>query len=517
MPDLLERSKLTILRRVYKRRMRRLERQLRDPWPAQESALKYLMARAAQTDFGRDHGITATISLDEYRRRVPPAPYERFEPYIERMLDGERSVLWPGKVRYFSLTSGTTAERGNKYIPFTNQIWQVNHNAGRDCLFFHCNRRGGDLSLFLGQMLFLGGTTDLSKVSTGIYSGDLSAITSRRLPPFYKQRYLPGDKIASISDWEEKIDRIAKVVQGKDVRMISGIPSWLLVLFERVREEYGDPKAKLTEIFPELRLLITGGVNIRPYLELFDEIIGENVDYEEVYPSSETFIAIQDQTPEDGLLLMCDYGVFYEFIPAERAFDDNPPRLTVAEVETGVNYAILITTPGGLYSYILGDTVRFVSTYPHRLTVTGRTKHYLSAFGEHLIVEEAETAIEEACKVTGAQVREFTAAPVFPDLPNQLPYHEWLVEFTEPPDDYDAFIRLIDEKLLELNDDYAAHRCGDASLAPPRLTVLREDSFFDFMKVRGKLGGQNKVPRLKNDRELADMLHALQDPATDTT
>ncbi|MBD3400544.1 MAG: hypothetical protein GF399_09450 [Candidatus Coatesbacteria bacterium] len=511
MPNAYDRGKLRILRRVYNRRMRRVEQMARDPWPYQEFAFRYLMLQATTTDFGRQHGLNPLISLQQYRRRVPPASYEFYEPYIELMLKGERSVLWPGKVRYFSLTSGTTAERGNKYIPFTNQLWRVNRKAGRDSLFFHCHRCGDDLSLFLGQMLFLGGTTSLSKVSTGIYSGDLSAILSKRIPPFYKPYYLPGDQIAKITDWEEKIDRIAKLVQGRDVRMISGIPSWMLVLFEKVRKEYGDPEAQLTEIFPELRLMITGGVNVKPYRPLFEEVVGPDVDFEEVYPASETFVAIQDAGPEDGLLLMCDYGVFYEFIPAARIEEEQPPRLTVAEVETGVNYAVLITSPGGLYSYLLGDTVRFVSLNPHRIIVTGRTKHFLSAFGEHLIVEEAEAAVDAACRVTGAVVKDFTAAPVYTDSTGELPYHEWLVEFVEQPDDLERFARALDDKLLELNDDYAAHRRGDASLGAPRITVLRPESFFDFMKVRGKLGGQNKVPRLKNDREFADLLHGLQE------
>lgn len=515
MPDLFNKSKQTLLRRVFNRRMRSLERMMRDPWAAQESTFRYLMRQVAATEFGRDHGLSPQTTLAEFRRRVPPHSYEDYEKYIERMLAGERSILWPGRVKYFSISSGTTAERGNKYVPFTNQLWLVNRSGGRDTLFFHCRRRNGDLGLFSGKMLLLGGTTDLTPVSTGIYSGDLSALTSRRLPPFYKQYYLPGDKIASISDWEVKIEHIARVVQGHDLKMISGIPSWLLVLIERIRHEYGDPHARLVDIFPDLRLVITGGVNVRPYLDIFHETIGEDVDYQEVYPSSEAFIGVQDESPEEGLLLMSDYGVFYEFVPAARIFEDDPPRLTVAEVETGVNYAILLTTPGGLYSYILGDTVRFLSTYPHRLIVTGRTKHFLSAFGEHLIVEEAEAAIREASRRTDSKVKEFTAAPVLPDTHGTPPHHEWLIEFKKAPADLDEFARRLDEMLKELNDDYAAHRLSDSSLAGPTITVLRDNSFFDFMKVRGKLGGQNKVPRLKNDREYADLLHALQDQPAD--
>ncbi len=502
--------KLEVIKRIYSIRMRQIEDRYRDPWQEQERTFRRLMMKGSRTAFGREHGLDKDISLEEYRRRVPPQPYEFFSPYIDRMVKGEPSVLCPGKVRYFSLSSGTTADHGNKYIPFTEGTWQNNRKASLDSLLFHVQRGKGDFGIFEGQMLFLGGTTNLFREMPGVYAGDLSAILTKRIPSFFKGYYLPGDKIAKVENWEKKIELIATQVQGRDVRMISGIPSWLLVLFEAIREKYGDPSATLREMFPEFRLLISGGVNVAPYEELFAKVGGGGMDFAENYPSSEAFIALQDAARGTGLLLMTDYGVFYEFIPADRLGEENPPRYTVAEVEAGVNYVIILTTPGGLYSYIIGDTVRFISTDPLRLVVTGRTKHFLSAFGEHLIIEEAERAIIAACRLTEAEVKEFHAAPIFPESTQELPYHEWLVEFITPPTDAGDFIREIDRSLCEQNDDYAAHRKGNSSLALPRLTVLREGSFYDFMKARGKLGGQNKVPRLKNDRLFADQLYEFQ-------
>jgi hypothetical protein len=502
--------KVSILQRVYERRMRELEEVLRDPWRHQEAAFRSIVESASRTAYGRDRGLAPDTALAGFRRKVPPAPYEDFDPYIDRMLEGERSVLWPGLVRQFSLTSGTTAERGNKYIPFTRELWLSNKKVARDSLFFHVRRRGGDFGVFTGKMLFLGGTTDLYHERPGVRSGDISALTIRRLPLIYRRHYLPGYRIGAIRDWEEKIDLIARVLQGENLTMISGIPSWVLVLVEKIREYYGDPDATLVEMFPGFRLLISGGVNVYPYMDLFRRMSGGGVDFEETYPASEAFIAVQDSSMEDGMLLEVDSGVFYEFVPAERVHDDDPPRLVLPEVEPEVNYAVLLTTPGGLYSYVLGDTVRFLSTDPHRLVVTGRIKHYLSAFGEHLIIEEAEEAVRTACEKTKAHVKDFTVAPVFARTTRELPYHEWLVEFDTPPDDPDAFSWALDERLMELNADYAAHRYDDASLLPPLVTVLRPGSFYDFMKARGKLGGQHKVPRLKNDREFADLLHDLQ-------
>jgi len=508
--SLIYNVKVSILRRAYDRRMRELDEVLKDPWRFQEEALAGILAAASVTAFGRDRGLTADLTLAEFRRRVPPTPYEAYDSYIGRMLAGERSVLWPGLVREFSLTSGTTAARGNKYIPFTRGLWLSNSKAARDSLFFHVRRRGGDFGIFTGKMLFLGGTTTLNREGPGVYSGDLSALTIRRLPLLYRRYYLPGYRVGAIGDWEEKIGRIARMVRRVNLTFISGIPSWVLVLLDKIRADHGRPDATLKEIYPGFRLLVSGGVNVYPYMDLFRRTVGPEADFAETYPASEAFVAVQDGAMEDGMLLEVDGGIFYEFIPAERIEEDDPPRLALPEVQIGVNYAILLTTPGGLYSYILGDTVRFTSTDPPRLVVTGRTKHFLSAFGEHLIVEEAEEAVRTACGRTGARVLDFTAAPVFPEKSGELPRHEWLIEFETPPADLAAFGQVIDERLGELNADYAVHRRDDASLLPPRVTALRPGSFYAFMKARGKLGGQNKVPRLKNDRELADMLHELQ-------
>jgi hypothetical protein len=508
--SIIQSVKVSVLQRVYDRRMRELDGVLRDPWRFQEQALRRILAAASRTVFGRDRGLEAGMSLAEFRRRVPPAAYEAFDPYIARMLAGEPSVLWPGLVREFSLTSGTTAARGNKYIPFTRGLWLSNKTAARDSLLFHVRRSGGDFGVFAGKMLFLGGTTKLNRERPGVWSGDLSAITIRRLPPFYRPFYLPGYRIGAIPDWEEKIARIARLVRDVNLTFLSGIPSWVLVLLEKIRAVHGRPDATLKELYPGFRLLVSGGVNVYPYMDLFRRTVGPGVDFAETYPASEAFIAVQDGNLEDGMLLETDSGVFYEFVPAGRIDDDDPPRLTLPEVKTGENYAILLTTPGGLYGYILGDTVRFTSTDPPRLVVTGRTKHFLSAFGEHLIVEEAEEAVRTACERTGARVLDFTAAPVFPEESGELPRHEWLVEFETPPDDLEAFGRILDGRLAELNADYAVHRRDDASLLPPLVTPLRPGSFYDFMKARGKLGGQNKVPRLKNDREFVDILHGLQ-------
>ncbi|MCD4733468.1 GH3 auxin-responsive promoter family protein, partial [bacterium] len=286
--------KLAVIKRIYSIRMRQIEDRYRDPWQEQERTFRKLMTQGSRTSFGKEMGLEKDISLEEYRRRIPPKSYEFFSHYIARMVKGESSVLWPGKVRFFSLSSGTTAEYGNKYIPFTEGLWQNNRQASLDNLLFHVQRSNGDFGIFEGQMLFLGGTTNLFREMPGVYAGDLSAILTKRIPFFFKGQYLPGDKIAQIENWEKKIELIAAQVQGRDVRLISGIPSWLLVLFEAIREVYGNPAATLKEMFPEFRLLISGGVNVTPYEELFARVSGQGVDFAESYPSSEAFIAIQD-------------------------------------------------------------------------------------------------------------------------------------------------------------------------------------------------------------------------------
>jgi len=490
------------------RRRRRLESLWERPTDVQEVALRSLLWSAADTEFGLAHGFRSTRTIAQYQERVPVREYADFHPLWQRAVAGARGVTWPGRCRDWVKTSGTTS--GDKMIPVTAEAFVSHRKGGWDALLLACARVGAR-HLLGGPMLFLGGSTQLTPAGAGSRVGDLSGLVMRRLPPGIRGRYSPGPEIGAIPDWEHRIDAIAELAASQDLRLISGMPSWMVILFERIarrRQAEGRPIRDLAECWPELRVLVHGGVAFAPYAPVFEEWMGRRLDRIEVYPASEGFVGVQTEV-SGGLTLMLDYGIFYEFIPVEDVGSARPRRHTVADLELHRPYAVVMSTPAGLWSYLLGDTVRFVDRDPLRLVITGRTRHYVNAFGENVIVEEVERAITRTCRRTESEVVEFTVAPRYPSASEPRGGHEWLVEFRIPPREPHDFVRILDETLITLNTDYRTKRAGAVGMVAPRITTLPRATFYRWMKAHGKLGDQHKVPRVTNDRKVAEGLLAL--------
>jgi len=494
--------------RVYTAHRRRaLEGVARDAVRVQEATLLHLVRAARGTGFGRAHGFDEVRSVADYQARTPLGDYLRFQPLWNRVLDGERDVTWPGRPHYWVKTSGTTA--GDKMIPVTPEALHAHRKGGWDALLVAAERVDAE-QLLGGPLLFLGGCTALAPTGKGSWVGDLSGLVVRDLPPGVRGRYSPGRAISSIPDWDQRIDAVAGMIEGQDLRLVSGMPSWLLILFERVaraRRVAGRPVASLGECWPNLSVFVHGGVWFAPYRPTFEEWMGRPVEYVEVYPASEGFVALQTERT-GGLTLMLDYGIFYEFVPVEDLGRARPRRHTVADVELDRPYAVTLTTPGGLWSYLLGDTVRFTARDPLRLVITGRTRHFVNAFGENVIIEEVEQALVAACRRTDAEPAEFTVAPRYPSTGEARGGHDWLVEVRTPPRDRDAFVRQLDEALAARNTDYRTKRTGDVGMVAPRLLELPPGTFHRWMRERGKLGDQHKVPRVMNDRAVVEALLA---------
>lgn len=460
---------------------------------------KDLIATGKKTAYGKDHNFAAIQSYAQFKQNVPLVDYEALKPYIERILAGENDVLWRGKPIYLSKTSGTTS--GVKYIPITKDSISNQINGARNALLLYINETGN--SGFLnGKLIFLSGSPTLDKKG-GILLGRLSGIVNHHVPGYLRRNQLPSYETNCIEDWETKVDTIVGETVQQDMTLISGIPPWVQMYFDKLVER--NPGKQIKDIFPNFSLYVYGGVNFEPYRAKMENTIGKRVDSIETYPASEGFIAYQDSQTEPGLLLIVDDGIFYEFIPADEFFNENPTRLQLTEVKTGVNYAIVLNTNAGLWGYVIGDTVKFVSTEPYKLVVTGRIKHFTSAFGEHVIAEEVEFALKQACEKFNAEVVEFTVAPQVTPPQGGLPYHEWFIEFAIQPTDMAGFSATIDTALQQKNTYYKDLITGNI-LRPLVLTALQKDAFINYMKAEGKLGGQNKVPRLSNDRKIADKL-----------
>ena len=462
------------------------------------------MIGGSQTAFGKDHGLRADMSYEEYKAAVPVRDYEGLKQYFDRVVTGEDSVLWPGKPLYLAKTSGTTS--GAKYIPITKESMPNHIDAAKNALLGYIDETGKS-GFVDGKMIFLQGSPELS-VKNGVHVGRLSGIVAHHVPSYLQRNRMPTLETNCIDDWETKVDAIVAETCEADLRLISGIPSWVQMYFERLLAHTG--KKTVREIFPNFSLFVYGGVNYEPYRARFEQLIGDSVDSIELYPASEGFIAFQDSQKEAGLLLVLDAGLFYEFIPANQFFDENPPRLSLAEIELDVNYVIILSTNAGLWGYNIGDTVKFVSKSPYRLVVTGRIKHFTSAFGEHVIAEEVEQALQAAIADQAAEVIEFTVAPQVNPDDDGLPYHEWLIEFERMPADLERFARVADKAMQKLNIYYLDLLEGNI-LRPLEITIVPKGGFNAFMKSRGKLGGQNKVPRLSNDRTYADAIRSLQE------
>ncbi len=469
---------------------------VKDPVKTQEKVLRELIEAASDTVFGQDHDFTSIKTYEDFKQRVPVKDYEALRPYFDRVVAGESNILWKGKPLYFGKTSGTTS--GTKYIPLTKESMPFHIEAARNSLLMYINRTGK--SAFVdGKMIFLQGSPELTE-KNGVKVGRLSGIVAHFVPGYLQKNRLPSYETNCIEDWETKVEKIIDETIDEDLRLISGIPSWVQMYFERIVERTGKT---IGEVFPNFQLFVYGGVNFEPYRNKFDELIGRKVDTIELYPASEGFIAYQD-TDETGMLLNVDAGMFYEFIPADEFFNENPTRLSLADVEIGVNYVIILNTNAGLWGYNIGDTVEFVSLNPPRVIVSGRIKHFISAFGEHVIGKEVEQALRDAVTQYPAQITEFTVAPQI--TPKEgLPYHEWFIEFEKEPEDMQGFSAAIDQSLQDQNIYYFDLIEGKV-LQPLVVSRVQKGGFTNYMKSIGKLGGQNKIPRLTNDRKIAEVL-----------
>jgi hypothetical protein len=469
-----------------------------DPIHTQRKVFKRLIKAAKNTMFGKDHDFDSIRTYEDFKSRVPIRDYEGLALYIQKVLDGYEDILWKGKPLYFAKTSGTTS--GVKYIPITKESIPFHINAARDAILNYIHETGN--SKFLdGSLIFLSGSPEMEK-KNGIHIGRLSGIVNHHVPAYLRSNQKPSYKTNCMDDWEEKLEKVIDETQHARMTLISGIPPWVQMYFDRIVTRTGK---KIKDVFPDFSLFIYGGVNFEPYKAKLFESIGKKIDSIETYPASEGFIAFQDSQKEEGLLLLLKSGIFYEFIPAEEYFSPTPSRLSIGQVKIGVNYAIILNTNAGLWGYSIGDTVKFVSTEPYRLVVTGRIKHFISAFGEHVIGEEVEKAMKAAMeKYPGTEVAEFTVAPMVSPKEG-LPYHEWLIEFSHEPSDQENFAKVLNEEMIRLNTYYEDLIKGNI-LQPLRVTSLKKDSFIQYMKSLGKLGGQNKLPRLSNDRVIADAL-----------
>jgi len=465
----------------------------------QQQTLQQLIAQAKDTAFGKDHHFANIHTYEDFKAFVPVRDYEDLRPYIDRVTNGEADVMWPGKPAYLAKTSGTTS--GVKYIPISKESMPEHIEAARNALLSYIHETG-KADFVDGKMIFLQGSPVMSE-KAGVATGRLSGIVAHHVPAYLQKNRLPSYEVNCIDDWEQKVDAVVEETHNQDMRLISGIPPWCQMYFDRLSAKAGGKKIK--DIFPNFKLFVYGGVNYEPYRARIEESIGFGIDTIETYPASEGFIAFQDSQKDKGLLLLVDSGIFYEFIPTDEFFNENPTRLSLGQVELGKNYALIMNTNAGLWGYSLGDTVKFTSVNPYKIIVSGRIKHYISAFGEHVIGEEVEHALMSVAKEEGIDVVEFTVAPQVNPTEGGLPYHEWFVEFGKAPADMESFTQKVDKALQQKNIYYFDLIEGNI-LRPLVVRSLQPDSFINFMRSQGKLGGQNKVPRLSNDRKIADML-----------
>ncbi len=478
---------------------RKDKRWINNPIEAQEKVFKDLIRKSRDTTFGKGHNFSEISSHADFVKNVPIRDYEDFGPYIEQIIEGKRNVLWPGLPLYFGKTSGTTS--GAKYIPITKTSIKNQIRASRNAILNYINETGN--SAFVnGKMIFLQGSPELDKKGA-IKSGRLSGISAHYVPGYLQKNRLPSWETNCIEDWETKVEQIIKETINEDMTVIAGIPSWVQMYFERLKIQSGQ---KIGELFKNFQLFIYGGVNYEPYRAKFEDLIGKKVDSIELFPASEGFFAYQNSQKESGMLLLLNSGIFYEFIRVDDFFNENPIRITIAEVELNVDYAMLISTDAGLWAYNLGDTIRFISTNPYKILVSGRIKHFISAFGEHVIAKEVEEAMKLALgNAPECRVNEFTVAPQTNPEGGELPYHEWFIEFEQTPKNMDEFIGDLDSSMQSQNSYYFDLIDGKI-LQRLKITQIKKNGFQDYMKSIGKLGGQNKIKRLSNDRDLAESM-----------
>lgn len=465
----------------------------------QQNTFNSLLSTAKHTAFGKDHQFSDIKNYDDFKAKVPVRDYEGLKPYIDRVVNGEPNILWKGKPAYFAKTSGTTS--GVKYIPISKESMPEHIKAARNALLTYIHETG-KADFVNGKMIFLQGSPVMTK-KNGIQVGRLSGIVAHLVPAYLQKNRLPSYATNCIEDWETKVDAIVEETINEDMSLISGIPPWVQMYFDKLMEKSGGKKIK--EIFKNFTLFVYGGVNFEPYRAKIEASIGKKIDSIETYPASEGFIAYQDKQEEKSLLLLVKAGIFYEFIPADEYYNENPTRISLAEVELDKNYALILNTNAGLWGYSIGDTVKFVSRNPYKILVTGRIKHFISAFGEHVIGEEVEHALLSVANEEKVKITEFTVAPQVNAPEGELPFHEWFIEFESLPNDLKEFSRKVDEALQQKNIYYYDLIEGKI-LQPLIIRILQKDAFVSYMRAEGKLGGQNKVPRLSNDRKLAEEL-----------
>lgn len=470
---------------------------INNPVATQQKVFEQLIATAASTQFGKDHDFKNITTHKDFTQKVPVRDYEALKNYVDRVVQGEADVLWPGKPLYFAKTSGTTS--GAKYIPLTKESMPYHIEAARNAILAYIHETG-NAEFVDGKMIFLQGSPELHE-KNGVKLGRLSGIVAHYVPAYLQKNRMPSWETNTIDDWETKVDAIVEETYNEDMAVISGIPSWVQMYFEKLQQKGGKP---VGDIFKNFKLFIYGGVNYEPYRAKFEKLIGRRVDSIELFPASEGFFAYQDSQKEKGMLLLLNSGIFYEFIKADEFFTDNPRRYTIGEAELGVNYVLIISTNAGLWSYNIGDTIQFTSLSPYRVVVSGRIKHYISAFGEHVIGKEVESALKEAIQGTAITVNEFTVAPQI-NPAEGLPYHEWFIEFENEPEDMGTFALAIDAAMRKQNVYYDDLIVGNV-LRTLVITKVGRNGFREYMKSIGKLGGQNKLPRLSNDRKIADAL-----------
>ena len=484
---------------IYKQIKKGMETAVED----QQAIFNQLIKTGAKTDFGKEHGFEQIKTHEDFVKQVPIRDYEAFKPYIEKIKEGKHNVLWKGQPIYLAKTSGTTS--GVKYIPISKDSIDNHINTARNALLCYMAETG-NTKFADGKLIFLSGSPELERVG-GIPTGRLSGIVNHHVPKYLRANQLPSYETNCIEEWEEKLDKIVDETISQHMTLISGIPPWMQMYFDRLTEKSGK---KIGELFPDFNVMVQGGVNFEPYKAKLFESIGRKVDCIELFPASEGFFAFQDSQTAEGLLLNTDSGIFYEFVPAGEIFNDNPKRLTLKEVKVGENYAMIINNNAGLWAYNIGDTIKFVSTSPYRLIVTGRTKHFISAFGEHVIGEEVETALMDVAAAENIHITEFTVAPMISQDGGKS-YHEWFIEFENLPTDLISFSKKVDDNLRSKNV-YYDDLIGGHILRQLKITVVKKNGFIDYMKSIGKLGGQNKVPRLSNDRKIVDGLRQWVSP-----
>ena len=488
-----------------KKRIHQIELFMKYPHDMQGEWFRKLVTTARDTEWGRKYDYKSIRTPEQFRERVPLSEYNDLKPYINRLRRGEQNILWPSDVKWFAKSSGTTSDK-SKFIPVSEEALEECHfKGGKDLLSIYCNNNP-DSQIFSGKVLGLGGSITKDNDHAETFHGDVSAIIMENLPYWVELIRTPELKVALMNEWESKIERIARITKDEDVTNISGVPSWTLLLLKRILEITG--KRNIGEVWPNLELFIHGGVNFAPYREQFSKIVPVGMKYLETYNASEGFFGIQDLNTPGEMLLMLDYGIYYEFMPLTEYDVLTNKTVSLDQVQTGINYALVISTNAGLWRYLIGDTIQFTSLDPYRIRITGRTTSFINAVGEELIIDNAEKALATACEKASATITDYTAAPVyFGDNSNAA--HEWLIEFETAPESLDYFTEILDNALKTLNSDYEAKRYHNMILRPPIVRQLAAGTFYRWLKERGKLGGQNKVPRLSNDRKYLDDIKEL--------